>query len=73
MDRSLKSKAGSFDAIGRKTTEGKFELDAEFCICSIYKDIPGKSVALCEPCRRALEMRGQQIAGTANQKKRHDA
>jgi hypothetical protein len=73
MDRSTKSKPGSFDAIASTAAGVKFEIDAEFCICSIYKDIPEKSFALCEPCRIALAARGEQVAGTANQEKRHDA
>jgi len=62
MNQSKKSKTTSFDAGIEEVTPKKLEIGGQFCICSIYKDIPGKSGALCEPCRLALAARGEQVA-----------
>jgi len=70
MNQSKKSKTSSFDAGSEEATAKRLGIGDHFCICSIYKDTPGKSGALCEPCRLALAARGEQvadkIAGTSN-------
>lgn len=41
---------------------------SQFCICSIYRDIPEKSGLLCEPCRLALATRVGQGPGRSDSK-----
>ena len=64
MGQTKDTNGDRLEVLDEGVSEEQVGTGGQFCICSIYRDIPEKSGSLCEPCRLALAVRAGKGPGS---------